>query len=265
MRTTLAQAYFLNNDFANAAKASNDAIDATERAGQTPAELLFQLLANCALKQNDKKAYAVSLEKMVAFYPKTDYWLDLLHQIAGRPGFPDRLSLDVYRLQFAVGALTTTSQYMEFAELAIQAGLPAEAKAIVDKGFAAGILGAGNEAERHGRLRDMAKRSVESDQPTLANAEVEASKAASGNPLVNAGLNFYGYGQYDKAATLIQQGLAKGDVKNPDDAKLHLGIVLLAAGQKAKALEVLKSIKSGDAVNDLARLWIIKASGHPAS
>jgi len=265
MRTSLAQAYYLNNDFANATKATNDTIDAYYRAEQTPPELLFQLLTSCALKQNDKKAYAVALEKLVAAYPKQDYWLDLLHQISSRPGFPDRLSLDVYRLQFAIGALQNASQYMEFAELAIQAGLPAEAKAIVDKGYEAKILGQGQEADRHGRLRDMAKRSVDADQPTLGTAETEATKGASGNPLVNAGMNFYGYGQYDKAAALISQGLAKGDVKYPDDARLHLGIVYLAAGQKAKAVEAFKSIKSGDAVNDLARLWLIKATGRAAS
>jgi tetratricopeptide (TPR) repeat protein len=265
MRVTLAQAYYLNNDFGNATKYTNEAIDAYYRAEQTPNEQLFQLLTSCALKQNDKKAYVAALEKLVAAYPKQDYWLDLLHQVSAKGGFPDRLSLDLYRLQFAVGGLTNASQYMEFAELAIQAGLPAEAKAIVDKGYEAKILGQGQEADRHGRLRDMAKRSVEADQPTLASAESEASKGASGNPLVSAGMNFYGYGQYDKAAALITQGLAKGDVKFPDDARLHLGLVYLAAGKKAQAVEAFKSIKSGDAVNDLARLWLIKTTGRAAS
>ncbi len=45
---------------------------------------------------------------------------------------------------------------MEMAQLALQAGYPAEAKAIIDKGFAAGALGTGAEAERHKRLRDLA-------------------------------------------------------------------------------------------------------------
>lgn len=265
MRVELAQAHYLNNDFANATKATNEAIEAYARAEQQAPELLFQLLTSCALKTSDKKAYALALEKLVAAYPKPEYWTDLLHQYASKAGFPDRLSLDIYRLQFAVGVLTTASQYMEFAELAIQAGLPAEAKAVVDKGYSASVLGTGQEAERHGRLRDMAKRSVDADQPTLANAETEAAKSPSGNALVNAGLNFYGYGQYEKAVTLIQQGLAKGDVKNPDDAKLHLGIIYLAAGNKAKAVETFKSIKSGDSVNDLARLWVIKATGRAAS
>jgi hypothetical protein len=264
-RSLLAQTYYLNNDFPNTTKASNEAIEAYDHAGQQAPETLYLLGTSAATKLNDKKAYAAALEKLVSVYPKQDYWLDLLHQTTGRPGFPDRLSLDVFRLQAAIGGLTTTGQYMDFAELAIQAGLSAEAKTVVDKGYAANLLGSGAEADRHGRLRDMAKRSLDSDQKTLAAGEAEAAKAPNGDPLVNFGLDYYGYGQYDKAISLMQAGIAKGGLKYPDDAKLHLGIALLAAGQKAKAIEAFKSIKSGDAVNDLARMWVIKATSHAAS
>ena len=44
---------------------------------------------------------------------------------------------------------------MEMAQLALQAGVPAEAKMVVDKGYAAGVLGKGAEAERQKRLKDL--------------------------------------------------------------------------------------------------------------
>jgi tetratricopeptide (TPR) repeat protein len=262
MRSLLAQTYYVNNDLANTTKASNEAIDAYEKAGQQPPETLYQLVTSAATKAGDKKAYAAAVERLTAAYPKPEYWADLIHQTAAKPGFPDsRLGLDIFRLKAATGGLTSAGDYMEYAELAIQAGLPAEAKAIVDKGYETKVLGTGAEAERHGRLRDMAKRSLDSDQATLASAETEAGKQANGIGLVNAGLNYYGYGQYDKAVNLIQAGIAKGGLKYPDDAKLHLGIVQLAAGKKADGVATLKSIKTGDADNDLARLWLIKVTG----
>ena len=153
---------------------------------------------------------------------------------------------------------------MEYAELAIQAGIPGEARTVVDKGYKAGTLGAGTEAERHGRLRTMTKAKVDADQPTLATAEADAGNQPNGQALINVGMDYYGYGQYDKAISVLQAGIAKGGLKNPDEAKLHLGIVQLAGGKKADGLATLKSIKSGDAVNDLARLWIIKANSHAA-
>lgn len=262
-RTALAQAYFFNNDFANAQKATQQAIEAYTAAGQTPTEALYNLLANCALKQNDKKAYAAALEQTVTLYPKADYWLDLIHQVSNKPG-ASKLSLDFYRLQDAVGALTKTPEFMEYAELAIQAGFPGEAKNVVDKGYKVGALGTGNEAERHGRLRTMTNAKIDADKQALANAEADAGTQPNGQALVNVGMDYYGYGQYDKAISLTQAGIAKGGLKNADEAKLHLGIIQLAAGKKPDGLATLKSIKSGDAVNDLARLWIIKANGHAA-
>jgi hypothetical protein len=74
-------------------------------------------------------------------------------------------------------------------------------------------------------------------------------------------MDYYGYGQYDKAISLIQAGIAKGGLKNADEAKLHLGIAQLAGGKKSDAVATWKSIKSGDAVQDLAHLWLIKTTG----
>jgi hypothetical protein len=246
MRSLLAQAYYLNNDFANTTKASNEAIDAYEKSGQQAPETLFQLLTSSATKTGDKKAYTSALEKLTAAYPKPDYWLDLIHQVANKPGVSGKLDLDLYRVEDSVGVLTKTNDYMEYAELAIQAGLPGEAQIVVDKGYKANVLGQGAEAERHGRLRDMAKKSVDGDKPGLAAAETEA-------------------GQFDKAISLIQAGIAKGGLKSADEAKLHLGVVQLAAGKKADAVATWKSMKAGEPATEVARLWLIKATGRVPS
>jgi hypothetical protein len=101
-----------------------------------------------------------AIEKLVVHYPKKEYWTDLLSRVQKKPGFSDRLGVDVYRLRFATGNNAHPSDYMEMAQLAIQAGVPAEAKLIVDKGYAAGVLGTGKDAERHGRLRDLVAKSL---------------------------------------------------------------------------------------------------------
>jgi hypothetical protein len=124
------------------------------------------------------------------------------------------------------------------------------------------VLGSGPEADHHGRLRDTVKHELEAKQPDMANAETGAGKQPNGNALVAAGMNAYGYGQYDKAINLIQAGIAKGGLTNPVDAKLHLGMVELAAGKEVQGLATLKLITSDDAVNDIARLWLIKTTSY---
>ena len=88
------------------------------------------------------------MEKLVTYYPKKEYWVDLLSRMQRKPNFSDRLSLDAYRLSLATGSMATPADYMEMAQLALQADLPSEGKQVVDKGFASGALGTGAEAER---------------------------------------------------------------------------------------------------------------------
>jgi len=66
-------------------------------------------------------------------------------------------------------------------------------------------------------------------------------------------------GQYDTGIRLMEQGIAKGGLRQPDDAKLHLGIAYLAAGQKPKAVDAFKGVGGADGTADLARLWLIQA------
>ncbi len=256
MRTLLMQAQYLNGEYAEAAKAINDAVAADEKAGRTPSEEQLQLLANCYLKLNDKTGYANALEKLVVHHPKKEYWADLLARIQRKPGFSDRLSLDVYRLMFATGNLREGGDFMEMAQLALQAGLPAEAKKIVADGFAKGVLGSGAEADRHKRLRDLANKQTDDDRKGLAEDEKTAASAKEGEALVKVGYAFVTNGDLDKGIAMMEQGIAKGGLKRAKNAKLHLGMAYLQAGNRAKAVQVLRSVGGTDGAADLARLWI---------
>jgi hypothetical protein len=57
---------------------------------------------------------------------------------------------------------------------------------------------------------------------------------------------------------MMQQGIAKGSLKRPEDAKLHLGIAQVMAGD-AKAQATLRSVGGTDGTADLARLWSLYA------
>lgn len=259
VRTLLVQAQFLNGDFIGAAKELSAEFSADDKAGRVPSEERLQLLANCYVKLKDYAGYAQTLERLVTHYPKKDYWADLIARIQRKPGFADRLALDVYRLQLATYNLQEASDYVEMTQLAIQAGLPAEAKRIVNEGFARNVLGSGAEAERQKRLRDLAARQAAEDQKALSQNESEAAAAKDGNALTNVGYAYVTNGQCEKGIALMEQGLARGGLKRPEDAKLHLGIAYLQSGNKARALSMLKTVQGSDGVADLARLWGVHA------
>jgi tetratricopeptide (TPR) repeat protein len=262
-RQLLVSALYSSGNYPEATKEVNAQIQADEKAGRAPSEVALQTLANCALKQNDKAGYVVAIEKLATYHPKKELWVDLLNRLQNKQGFSEaHLGLDVLRMRFAIGGITTASDYMNMAELDIQAGYPTEAKAVIDNAFKTGVFGAGAEAARQKRLQDLASKKVDDDQKTLPQREADASKAKDGNDLVSVGYDYVTMGQFDKGIGLIEEGISKGDLKYADGAKLHLGMAYLQAGKKAKGQQILKMVQGTDGASELAHYWSILSS-HP--
>jgi hypothetical protein len=256
-RNALSRAYYLTGDFAHASELIRADIQATEKAGKQPAEDQLRILASSLLKQNDRNGYGEVLERLVVLYPNKDYWGDLLGRLFSKPTFSDRLLLDAYRLKFAIGDMDGAREYVDLAELASRAGFPAESKKVLEAGFAAGALGKGGDAAKHKKLLDAATKSAADDQKSMAQGEADAAKRKDGTGLINLGYAFVSAGQADKGLALMEQGIQKGGLKHPEDAKLHLGIAYGIAGKKDEAIEKLKAVGGTDGTSDLARYWSI--------
>jgi hypothetical protein len=242
-----------SGDFSAIARDAQSSIEAAEKAGRRPDENDLLALADAQRRTGNNAGQTATLEKLVSYYPKKEYWAAVLGRIQSKPGFSGRLSLDVDRLKRETKTLDTTEEVVEMAQLALQESQAAEAKAVLDEGFARGLLGKGAEAERQKRLLALATQRAADAPKALAAAEAEAK---DGSALVRIGLAHTGLGQYDKGIALIQKGIAKGDLRHPDDARLYLGIAYLRAGNKAKAAEAFRSVKGTDGTADLARLWM---------
>lgn len=267
LRLLLIHSYYQNGDYANAAQEALSDIHADEKVGKAPPEDRLQLLANSYLKQGDQNRYAYALEKLVTYYPKKDYWTDLLARTQRKPTFADRLSIDMQRLKLAVGSIEGPEDYMELAQSALTAGYPAEAKIVIDKGYAAGVLGTGANVDRHKRMRDLVDNKAAEDRKDFSGGKAESAAEAQkdgGLSLVNLGYAYVTDGQHDKGLALMERGIAKGVGKGfpnrkPQDSKLHLGIAYLIAGKKDKAVETFNGVGGTHGAADMARLWSIHA------
>src|SRR5688572_7942095 len=130
-----------SGDYAAVARESQAAVAAAEQAGRKPDEGDLLRLADAQQRTGQTQARTATLDKLLAHYPKKEYWSILLGQLPRKSGFSDRFSLDLFRLRLATGNLTKTDDYMEMAQLALQAGYASEGKAVVERGFASGALG----------------------------------------------------------------------------------------------------------------------------
>lgn len=254
----LPQTLYLQGDYAGAAAELRKQLTALERAGQRPTESQLTLLASSALKQTDTEGYRGALERLVRYYPKKDYWLDLITRTTNQAGFSDRLALDVYRLRSETGTLDTAAAYMEAIQLALQAGLPGEAQIFVDEATKAGLFGTGADVERQARLKTLVAQQVAEDKANLEQSAKEAAAIAGGDPLVETGLAYIGYGDAATGLSLVEQGVRKGGLKRADEVQLHLGYAYYRAGRKNDAIKTWQALSPKAPSAGLARLWILQ-------
>ncbi|GAU01680.1 MULTISPECIES: tetratricopeptide repeat protein [Burkholderia cepacia complex] len=249
MRTLLTQSYYLSNDCAPVVSQLKASTDAQANGGHAPDEGQLQMLATCAQKVKDGSAYRGALGLLVAYHPSPAYWDEMVTAIRGNPGYLSSLDLDIYRLRRATGSLATADAYMEMTQLALVAGSPAEGKQVIDQGFASGVLGKDAQADREKRLQALAAKRA---QP--------GGDAATPATPIDAGMNLVFAGHAQQGLPMMEQAIAKGGLEHPDAARLRLGEAYYVAGQKARAVQVLRTVKGADGSGDLAKLWTAVAS-----
>ncbi|WP_431227012.1 tetratricopeptide repeat protein [Burkholderia contaminans] len=249
MRTLLTQSYYLSNDCAPLVSQLKASTDAQANGGHAPDEGQLQMLATCAQKVKDGNAYRGALGLLVAYHPSPAYWDEMVTAIRGNPGYLPSLDLDIYRLRRATGSLTTANAYMEMTQLALVAGSAAEGKQVIDQGFASGVLGKDAQADREKRLQALAAQRAQS-----------GGDATTPAAPIDAGMNLVFEGHAQQGLPMMEQAIAKGGLEHPDAARLRLGEAYYVAGQKARAVQVLRTVKGTDGSGDLARLWTVVAS-----
>src|SRR6185437_2618714 len=207
------------------------------------------------------------IDKLVTLYPKPDYWLNALQPLIKMNVNDSHLQLDIYRLMFDVGVLKTPQQFGEMAELAYDAGYPGETVAVLQKGFAQNVFTEQRDVMRYQHLLMTAMGKAQADQSSLSAQESKAQAAPSGDQLVGVGAAYLSYGQADKAVSAIQAGIAKGNLKRPEQATLLLGIAQLRAHDAAAAHRSFDKVasSSNEGYAQLGKLWVLHSENHSAA
>ncbi len=261
IRLMRAQALYLAGDFRGAALQLQGLQREYQAAGTPVPESQLDMLAGSYIKLGDDAGYMQVLEQLLRSYPRPDYWADLLVRLERRPGFSPELVIDLFRLQFAANALAEAGEYLELAQLAAQAGFPAEAKKVLDAGFAAKLLGTGPDADKHLRYRQQVDERVQAEGKALDAPERQPAAAKDNDALFKLGQTWVAQGRMAQGLVLMQQALDKGGLAQPGVARLRLAATLAQANNKPAARELLQPLQASagaDAANgttDLARLW----------
>lgn len=258
--TLVAQAKYVTNDYKGTYKFVNDWVSSQQKRGQTPKEQSLQLMLSSCIKLEDSDCTSNSLEKLVTYYPKTEYWQNLVTTMMRDRGNSERQTLNVFRLAQEVDAIRSGDDYVEMAQLAIEQGLPGEAQSVLQTAMSKKLFKEQREIDRAQRLLDSAKKQASDDRGTLASQAKTASANKVGDADVRLGYAYMSYGMNAEAIAAIERGLAKGDVKNVDEAKLMLGVANLKAGNKDAAKKAFAEVKADPKLSRLASLWRLHAA-----
>ena len=264
VRMVRIQSQLATGDEKGAMAALSARLDAADKAGQTPPESHLRTLLSLQQKAKDAGAPR-TLERLALAYPRPEYWMDLVVSAARDPALPDRTLMELYRLLRLVGGVKQLDLGEEMTQLAARLGQPAEALSVIEEAYVAGQMGKGGQAAAHQTLRDQVRKQAAAEAADRTAAESAAKTAPNGNGLVDLGWAMVAGlplgaspALVEPGLALMEQGLAKGGLRRPVEARLHLAMAQLAAGRRDAARQTLKALEAEAGADPLAapvRLW----------
>jgi tetratricopeptide (TPR) repeat protein len=253
----LGQSEYLSGNFKNAADTLQQLLTVSDKERTKPKESWLQMLLNAYDRLQDRPNASAIWEELLRHYPKPEYWRAVLSvRTAGRQ-LP-AIELGYQRLMFDLGMLTDPADFEELAMGAIDEGAPGEAVRVLQAGFQQGIF-AGREERRFRRMLDYAKKEAGAHEVQLDELRRNAQRASTGQISIALGRLHFGEGRYDEAVDALEQGLRKGELSDPTQGRIELGIALLKNHQVEQAREVFDAVKEAQ-WRGLAELWSLRAA-----
>ncbi len=252
---TLGVVYFQENKFKDAVPQFQELVNRAEQAGRKPDEKMLQVVWELSTKLKDDAAAGKALDKLVALYPKPEYWQNAMVSLQTGNIHDDRLLINIYRLKSEVGILNQPAEFTEMAQIALDQGNPGEAQAVMEQAFNKKVYSDPHDVERNQRLLDTARKAAAADRAAMAKNEKDAQAAPTGDALVQIGAAYIGFGMPDKAADAIDAGIAKGSLKRPNEAYLLLGIARARLKNTAEAGKAFGKVSGDPKYVRLAKLW----------
>ena len=224
-------------------------------AGQKPSEAELRILAVSYRGLKDEAGYEATLQELLALYPSKAYWAEAIARQNGQAQANARFDLDLYRLSEETGTLEDAAEYVMMAELALRAGLPADAQRVMENGFQQGLLGKGSQTSAHVKLRQLAAAKLAEDDKLMASLEKSAKDS---NAWVGLGDVWLSKQQWAQANAIYAKALAAGPVRREAEVYLHHAIAVFKAGDAVASRALLDKINGDKTAMALARLWRVR-------
>ncbi|MGB3622132.1 tetratricopeptide repeat protein [Ketobacter sp. MCCC 1A13808] len=247
----LGQAYYQLGQMDKALKPITTAIAMEEKGGKRPKESWYLLLRALYFEQNNYKEGAKVLEKLVAYYPKKEYWV----QLSGVYGELKQETKQLSSLEIAYrqGLLNKESEWLTLAQLLIANDVPYKAAKVIERGVKEGII---KEDKDNLKLLSYAWSTAQEAKKALPILAKAAETSQSGEIDIQLGSTYYQLDEWNKSVTYLRKGIKKGDVKRKDNAYMLLGMALFNLNQFEDAQYAFKEAAKSKDSKASATQWL---------
>ena len=252
VRPALIQTLFFLNRHEEVIQEIKEKIRLDEASKVKTPESNLRTLAVSQRQLKDDAGYNSTLKMLLQNYPTKAYWAESIARLGRQANFNTRFDLDLYRILEITGNMQDAVDYVEMANMALKAGLPAEAARVVELAFAEGKMGKGNDAANHQKLRQQIQQQLAEDDKALPALERSAKDA---NTLASLAEVYAAKQNWSQAQALFSKALAMGGLRREAETRLHAGIVLHKLGQKVEATKMWDSIQGEATAVQFAQLW----------
>ena len=255
----LAQGYYQTKDYNKSLVNVNKAINLhnEKQAAKAPAdrkppkEQWYNLARFLYFEKNDVNKTVDVLEKLLTYYPKKQYWVQISHMYGEQKKEAEQLA--AMETAYVQDVLDKGTEQITMAYLYLNGDVPYKAAKVMDKGLQDGSI---DGKSKNWEITGNAWRQAQEIKKAIPAMEQAASKSDKGELYARLGNVYLDGDQFKKAITAINKGLSRGGVKRPDNARLVLGMAYFNTQQYDKAREAFEAAGRDERSAKYADQWI---------
>jgi len=247
----LAQGYYQVKDYKQALFNVEKAISMYKEKDKIPKEQWYNLARFLYFDSNDVNSAVGVLEELLKYYPKKQYWVQLSHMYGEQK--KESRQLAAMDTAYVQNMLDKGTEQITMAYLYLNAEVPYRAAVIMDKGLKNESI---DPKSKNYELLGNAWRQAQEVKKAIPAMELAAAKSDSGELYARLGNVYLDGDQFKKAIAAINKGLSRGGVKRPDTARLVLGMAYFNDKQYNSARKAFDAARKDKRSEKYASQWI---------
>ena len=227
------------------------AIEVAEVQGRELQENWYRLLNVFYYELEDYPNVIQVLRTIIETWPKREYFIQL-SAMYGTEG-DDAAQLGLYEVAFEAGWLTRSNEWVQLAQLLLQADAPVKAAKILEAGLADGIV---ESTESNWRVLAQAWQLAQEDEKAIEPLTRAAGLSDNGELNVRLAQSYQNLTQWDECVDAAREGLQKGELRREDQANMILGACLFELKEYGAARTAFNTAAEDTRSRTGARSWI---------